>query len=156
MEWGGFSAHHRTQLYHVQENINANRYRDEILGPLSLPLLVHIKQCCKMMTVPIIMTSSTPCVPLSAAFRESPKWSGKRAGPFVQTSTQLRTSGTSWSAVYWTTTFHRRRCIGFLFCTLFIPGGKFWPPYLGKATAATRAARATQSVKCMLGLLVFP
>ena len=33
--------------------------------------------------------------------------------------------------------------------------GKFGPPYLGKTTAAARAA-LTQSYKCMLGLFVFP
>ena len=41
--------------------------------------------------------------------------------------------------------FKNKHCI--------IPFGKFGPPYLGKAAAA---ARATQSYKCMLGLVVFP
>lgn len=42
MVWGGFSAQHRTPLYHVQGNLTGQRYRDEILVPLAVPLLRQI------------------------------------------------------------------------------------------------------------------
>jgi transposase len=42
MVYGGFSVQHRTPLYHVQGNLNAQRYRDEILVPLTVPLLRQI------------------------------------------------------------------------------------------------------------------
>ena len=42
MVWGAFSLHHRTPLYHVQGNLTALRYRDEILRPLAVPTLQHI------------------------------------------------------------------------------------------------------------------
>ena len=44
----------------------------------------------------------------------------------------------------------------YLFIYFIISVGKFIMPYLGKATAAARAARATQSYEYMLGLFVFP
>ena len=44
MVWAGFSAHHRTPLYHVQGNLNGQRYRDEILRPLVVPALQRIGQ----------------------------------------------------------------------------------------------------------------
>ena len=42
MVWGGFSVQHRTPLYHVQGNLTAQRYRDEIPVPLAVPLLRQI------------------------------------------------------------------------------------------------------------------
>ena len=39
MVWGGISLHTRTPLYHVRGNLNAIRYRDEILQPLVVPQL---------------------------------------------------------------------------------------------------------------------
>ena len=42
MVWGGFSSHFRTPLYHIQGNLTAVRYRDEILRPIALPLLRQI------------------------------------------------------------------------------------------------------------------
>ena len=42
MVWGGFSAQHRTPLYHIQGNLTGLRYRNEILRPLALPLLRRI------------------------------------------------------------------------------------------------------------------
>ena len=44
MVWAGFSPHHRTQLHHVQGNLNGQRYRDEILRPLVVPALQQIGQ----------------------------------------------------------------------------------------------------------------
>ena len=44
MVWAGFSAHHRTPLHHVQDNLNGQRYRDGILRPLVVPALQQIGQ----------------------------------------------------------------------------------------------------------------
>ena len=44
MVWAGFSAQYRTPLHHVQGNLNGQRYRDEILRPLALPMLRQIGQ----------------------------------------------------------------------------------------------------------------
>ena len=43
MVWGAFSLNHRTPLYHVQGNLTAIRYRDEILRPLALPTLQQME-----------------------------------------------------------------------------------------------------------------
>ena len=43
MVWGGFSTRNRTLLYHVQGNLTAYSYRDEILVPLAVPLLRQIR-----------------------------------------------------------------------------------------------------------------
>ena len=37
MVWGAFSLNHRTPLYHIQGNLNAVRYWDEIQRPLAVP-----------------------------------------------------------------------------------------------------------------------
>lgn len=42
MVWGGISLRTRTPLYHVRGNLNAVRYRDEILQPLVVPQLQQI------------------------------------------------------------------------------------------------------------------
>lgn len=42
MVWAGFSAHHRTPLHPIQGNLNAQRYRDEILQPHALPTLRRV------------------------------------------------------------------------------------------------------------------
>ena len=42
MVWGGISEHHRTPLYHVHGNMNAQVYRDQILAPLVVPTLQQI------------------------------------------------------------------------------------------------------------------
>lgn len=42
MVWGGISEHHRTPLYHVQGNMNALVYRDQILRPLVVRALQQI------------------------------------------------------------------------------------------------------------------
>ena len=42
MVWGGISLHTRTPLHHVRGNLNALRYRDEILRPLVVPQLQQI------------------------------------------------------------------------------------------------------------------
>ena len=42
MVWGGISRHTRTPLYHVEGNLNANRYVNEILRPLVIPGLQQI------------------------------------------------------------------------------------------------------------------
>ena len=39
MVWGGFTAHHRTQLVIIQGNLNAVQYRDRIVGPVIIPFL---------------------------------------------------------------------------------------------------------------------
>lgn len=39
MVWGAFSFHQRTNLYIINGNLNAIRYRDEILRPLVIPCL---------------------------------------------------------------------------------------------------------------------
>lgn len=44
MVWGGFSFRHRTPLQVIVGNINAVRYRDEIVRPLVLPFLQRIGQ----------------------------------------------------------------------------------------------------------------
>ncbi|KAK7110617.1 hypothetical protein V1264_014458 [Littorina saxatilis] len=42
MVWGGFSANHKTPLYHIQGNLTGARYRDEILGPIVIPFLQQL------------------------------------------------------------------------------------------------------------------
>ena len=42
MVWAGISTHHKTPLYHILGNLNGTRYRDEILGPIAIPLLRQI------------------------------------------------------------------------------------------------------------------
>ena len=39
MVWGGFTAHHRTQLVIIQGNLDAVQYRDRIVGPVIIPFL---------------------------------------------------------------------------------------------------------------------
>lgn len=42
MVWGGISTYHRTPLYHVDGNLNGERYLQEILQPLVVPALQQI------------------------------------------------------------------------------------------------------------------
>lgn len=42
MVWGGISRYHRTPLYHVDGNLNGDRYMAEILQPLVIPALQQI------------------------------------------------------------------------------------------------------------------
>jgi len=42
MVWAGISTHHRTPLYHINGNLNGQRYLEEILQPLVIPGLQQI------------------------------------------------------------------------------------------------------------------
>ncbi len=42
MVWAAISADHRSDFVFIDGNLNAVRYRDEILGPVVLPFLERV------------------------------------------------------------------------------------------------------------------